>query len=230
MTTPSRRSNKWKRPNVWLGKIIPPLLVVFGYYGYRLVLLDVCQSTPPFISLQSPSLNGLTNDATRDTDPLLRTYSTSLARVYISWVNTFLALVIWNYSLVYFHSNKSRKGRSIPLEVQEKRVVRLVIIFHQDLGRKKLTIPSTGLRMQCRWTTASLLSGRLRRQLPFDPDSSLPRLPNLSSRIRSPLRFHGQLRFNFVDFQAFRQFHLLCRTPPRGSSRSARTSPTTSLS
>lgn len=30
---------------MWLGKLIPSLICVFGFYGYRLVLFDVCQST-----------------------------------------------------------------------------------------------------------------------------------------------------------------------------------------
>ncbi|GAA5990132.1 hypothetical protein JCM5350_002517 [Sporobolomyces pararoseus] len=89
--------SRWKRPNVWLGKIIPSLIVVFGVSGYRLVLLEVY--------------------------PYLKSSSPNLAFAYISWVNLFLSLVILCYSLVYFHSNRTKEARSIPIEVQEKRVV-----------------------------------------------------------------------------------------------------------
>ncbi|GAA5922668.1 uncharacterized protein JCM15063_003382 [Sporobolomyces koalae] len=97
-TTPSvlrRSSHRWRRPNYWLGKVIPSLLVVFGYYGYRLVLLEVY--------------------------PLLKRRNRTLAYLYIAWVNLFLALVVFCYALVYFHPRP--QTRVIPEAVHQRKVV-----------------------------------------------------------------------------------------------------------
>ncbi|GAA5823214.1 hypothetical protein JCM5353_005122 [Sporobolomyces roseus] len=97
MSATSDRPRRWRRPNFWLGKIIPSLLVWFGYSGYRLVLLEVY--------------------------PLIRSYNHLLSLAYISWVNCFLALVTISYSLVYFHSQSRSKALAVPEEVQEKLVI-----------------------------------------------------------------------------------------------------------
>ncbi|GAA6022563.1 hypothetical protein JCM11491_005600 [Sporobolomyces phaffii] len=98
MTTLRPRTRRWKRPNFWLGKLIPGLLVLFGYSGYRLVLLDVY--------------------------PLIKSRDARVAYAYMSWVNSMLVLVAYSYSRVYFHGRDSSPGDTrIPQQVQARRVV-----------------------------------------------------------------------------------------------------------
>ncbi|GAA5908329.1 uncharacterized protein JCM6883_004349 [Sporobolomyces salmoneus] len=95
--TARHRGNRWKRPNVWLGKLIPTLICIFGFYGYRLVLLEVY--------------------------PLIKAHTPTVALLYLSWVNFFLGLVVFSYSLVYFHRKPRTNSLQVPAEVQQKRVV-----------------------------------------------------------------------------------------------------------
>ncbi|GAA5922361.1 hypothetical protein JCM1841_003083 [Sporobolomyces salmonicolor] len=94
---PPRRTQRWKRPNVWLGGFIPLILLVFAVEAYKLVLFDVF--------------------------PFLRSRDTMAAIAYIAWVHITLGLVAYSYFVVYFQPLSPPVNKEPPMEVQQKRVV-----------------------------------------------------------------------------------------------------------
>ncbi|BGP28558.1 hypothetical protein JCM10296v2_000294 [Rhodotorula toruloides] len=91
------RTQRWKRPNVWLGAIIPSLLLVFALKGYTLVLLEIT--------------------------PLLWSWYQAIACGYAIVVHIALFLTGYSYFAVFLQSRNPPKLKEPPVEVQEKRVI-----------------------------------------------------------------------------------------------------------
>ncbi|GAA5925093.1 hypothetical protein JCM3775_006363 [Rhodotorula graminis] len=89
--------SRWKRPNVWLGRAIPLLLLVFAVRGYSLVLLEII--------------------------PLLWSRRPAVAALYSAAVHLLLVMTGISYFMVYFLPIKPPSVKEPPPSVREKRVV-----------------------------------------------------------------------------------------------------------
>ncbi|GAA5981181.1 hypothetical protein JCM10908_004010 [Rhodotorula pacifica] len=90
-------SSRYLRPNVWLGKAIPLILLVFVWKGWELVLYQII----PHVALHHPRLAG--------------SYAVAM--------HAALAMTLLSYFKVYLHSQAPPRRREPPEEVQAKRVV-----------------------------------------------------------------------------------------------------------
>ncbi|GAA5997278.1 uncharacterized protein JCM10292_000146 [Rhodotorula paludigena] len=94
---PGSPAKRWKRPNVWLGKVIPLSLLVFAVSGYSLVVTEII--------------------------PLLYRRRPPVALAYALIVHVTLALTAYSYFAVYLQSLDPPRNKDPPREVQDKRVI-----------------------------------------------------------------------------------------------------------
>ncbi|GAA5898194.1 hypothetical protein JCM8208_000179 [Rhodotorula glutinis] len=90
-------TSRSRRPNVWLGRLIPLLLLVFAVRGYSLVLLEII--------------------------PLLWSRRPVLAALYSVAVHFLLVMTGISYFLVYLLPIEPPRVKEPPLPVREKRVI-----------------------------------------------------------------------------------------------------------
>ncbi|TNY21652.1 Proteophosphoglycan ppg4 [Rhodotorula diobovata] len=90
-------TSRWRRPNFWLGKAIPLLLLVFAVRGYSLVVLEII----PFLWRRRPAI----------------------AALYATAVHVLLLLTGVSYFSVYFLPLAPPREREPPAEVRDKRVI-----------------------------------------------------------------------------------------------------------
>ncbi|SGY35278.1 BQ5605_C002g01746 [Microbotryum silenes-dioicae] len=94
-----RARSRWTRPNVILGKLIPPLLIVLAYKGYALGMVQ----TANYLAL----VRG----------------RHSVARMYQLQFIVLLSVVILCFGLVRFASHRIDGDGEPPIEVQQRKVV-----------------------------------------------------------------------------------------------------------
>ncbi|GAA5873153.1 hypothetical protein JCM3774_000066 [Rhodotorula dairenensis] len=90
-------SSRVRRPNVWLGKAIPLILLVFVWKGWELVLFEII----PHVAARHPRL----------------------APAYAVTMHAALVMTLLSYFKVYLHSQASPQEKGLPPEVLAKEVI-----------------------------------------------------------------------------------------------------------
>lgn len=96
-TTSLRGNSRLRRPNVWLGKAIPLILLIFVWKGWELVLFQII----PHVAARHPRLGPL----------------------YAFVMHAALAMTLLSYFKVYLHSQAPPRETQPPAEVIAKRVI-----------------------------------------------------------------------------------------------------------